>query len=301
MKQALDLIIVIPIGPNCQLDFIRDTVDSVRYYVHSNHRIIFADDSQQGMGARLQFIYPDTDLVTTRRSMGKLGGLYMTLSAAFRYAIGKYHFKALLRMDTDALIIGHDPEQAAISLFQNRPETGIAGQYPVDYHGIPWDNSWPGSQLYALTHTLQFFHRPLPHSTLMYYYIRARANGYQRGESVFGGACFYSESLLLKFEEKGLLPRKPLSRVNLEEDHLFSLLAKAVGFELGGLAGPDMPMACAWKGLPDSPERLLAVGKKIVHSTRFWNQLNESDIRKQFRTARVGSGISTVTAKTNFD
>ncbi len=296
MKVNVDLVIVMPIGPNCLQENICDTVESIVMFIRCDYRLIFADDSHASMGKRLQAIYPESHVVETSRAMGKLGGLYLTLSMAFSFALKHFHFKALLRMDTDALVIGPEPEQAAFKLFDSRPKVGIAGQYPLDYEGHPWDNSWPGKQLYAFTHTRQFFYKPLVHLSLLYFYLKARKNNYQRGESVFGGACFYNEAVLIKLKRHGLLPRKILSRVNLEEDHLFSLLARSLGFELGGLAGSGLPMGCAWKGLPASPEQLLAAGKKIVHSTRFWEGLDEQEIRRQFREARTNNYLENFNA-----
>lgn len=290
MKQTFELVVVIPVGPACKPEFIEDTVRSINYYVRSSCMVILADDSQKGTGARLQERLPDLDVFITPHAMGKLCGLYITLSLAFCYALDKYEFRALLRMDTDALLIGKSPEKDAFHLFDCAPSVGIAGQYPYSYNGDIWDRSWPGGQLYRIMHSLYFFTRPRAHAKLIARYLLARKHHYQRGESVFGGACFFNASCLKALRANGLLPSYAFKNLQLEEDHLFSLLAKSIGFELGSLSGPSQPFGCAWLGLPASPQALYEAGKKIIHSTRYWNNLKEEDIRAWFKEKRAGAG-----------
>lgn len=279
------LVVVIPIGPSCRMEFIEDTINSIVHYTTSACKIILADDSQKGTGKKMQKIFPQADVVTTPASMGKLGGLYVTLSLAFKYAIKHYHFDALLRIDTDALVIGKNPEEEAIQLFKENKNIGIAGQYPYTYDGEPWDLSWPVGQIKRFTKTPAFFKHPFSHLLLWMFYLKAKSNGYQTGESVFGGACFYSEACLRALNKKRLLPFYPIKKIYLEEDHLFSLLIKAIGMDLGSLS-VNGSMACKWQGLPASPEELLDNNKKITHSTRYWKDLKEEEIRNFFRQKR---------------
>jgi hypothetical protein len=83
-----------------------------------------------------------------------------------------------------------------------------------------------------------------------------------------------------------LLGRVELAASTLGEDHLFALSVKAAGFDLGDFVTGDNPMCLRWKGLPDAPARLRARGKKIIHSVRFWEDLDEESIRAYFRTLR---------------
>src|SRR5436305_1376914 len=139
MKKDVEVIVVIPVGPGCMLSFIADTIESYIYYSRHSYQFIIADDSHRNTGAHLKLLYPDIEVVATSRPMGRWGGLYITLSHAFRYALKHYNFKVLLRMDTDALVIGRSPETVAINFFTKNPHIGIAGQYPFDYNGNPWN------------------------------------------------------------------------------------------------------------------------------------------------------------------
>ncbi|HYE55801.1 MAG TPA: glycosyltransferase family A protein [Chitinophagaceae bacterium] len=286
IKRFFDLVVVIPLGPGCREEFICDSIESFLYYTATDHKIVLVDDSQKATGVKIKQRFPQADVLVTSQPMGKLCGLYLSLCSAYRYLLEQYRFRAVLRMDTDALVIGRHPEAAALQLFKEDPQTGMAGQYPLDYHGELWDTSWPRSQLLKIALTRYFFTNTRAHWSLLKLLRLALKNGYRTGESVFGGACFLSEACLQKLYRSGLLPRHELRTVELEEDHLFSILVRSVGFRLGDLSSDHLPMGCAWKGLPASPAELHAKGKKIIHSTRFWKQMNEAEIREWFRNKR---------------
>ncbi len=288
MKQTVDLVVVIPVGPAASAEFLIDNIESIERYVRGSFCIILADDSHKGIAltAKEKFPHLHIDIVPTPRPMGRLLGLYITLCMAFRYAIQHYHFGALLKFDTDALLINDDAAKEAIDLFAKQPEVGMAGQYPNDYNGAPWDIGWPKREIIKICTTISFIRKPIPHWALLTAYRKALKHGYQTGESVFGGSYFMSEAALIALEKMGRLPDKRLLTVNLEEDHMFSILIMAAGFQLGDLSSGNLPMGCAWRGLPASPQELYDRGKKIIHSTRFWQDMKEEDIRKYFKEKR---------------
>jgi len=63
-------------------------------------------------------------------------------------------------------------------------------------------------------------------------------------------------------------------------------LAKAVNFDIGEMGSGDLPFGVFWKKLPASPEQLLLRKKKVIHSTRSWENMNEYDIRGYFADVR---------------
>lgn len=292
MKKQIDVVVVIPVGPYTPIAFVKDTIESYIFYTTRSYQFIIADDSHQGIGSELSAIYPSIDVIKTPRPMGAWAGLYINEATAFRYAVENYLFKALLKLDTDALVIGQSPEQEALRLFEEQPSVGMAGQYPNDYEGKPWDFGWPRDRVLNGATSWKYIRRPITNWYLRKLYIRAKKHHYQAGESVFGGAYFMSYDCLLKLYNEGLLPHKKLIGLNMGEDHIFSLLVKAVGYELGTLSAPSQPFALAWKGLPTSPGRLHAEGKKIIHSTRFWDGMNEDAIRQFFKQHRESAIVS---------
>ena len=86
--------------------------------------------------------------------------------------------------------------------------------------------------------------------------------------------------------DAGLLPDFKLKNSRMEEDHIFILLAKVVNFDIGEMGAGELPFGVYWKKLPASPKQLLAKKKKIIHSTRSWENMNEHDIRGYFSNIR---------------
>ena len=294
MNPQLDLVIVIPIGPSCKLDYIADTIDSIRYYIRCTYQIIIADDSQITANSEaLKRRFPEIIVLRNKKNHGKALGLYKSLSNAYRYALDQFGFDALLRLDTDALIIGPDPEKQIIELFKKDPSIGLAGRYvkglrsPDDF-GNTWVNG--GRELIvAIAKIFSKFYlkHPITYLKIRRLIFQAVNHGYELGDLVFGGAYAFSRLGLENLRDHGLLPMKAVHGTELEEDHVFSILISAVGLALGDLASGDQPFACTWRGLPASPETLLISNKKIIHSTRYWQDIREDEIRKFFREQRT--------------
>lgn len=287
MKHSAKIVVVVPIGPNSSVEFIADTIESYIHYTNSTYKILLADDSHQQVSEQVKKIYPDVDVIYTTKPMGGMSGLYINLAHAFNYALKHYDFDLVFKLDTDALVIGKEPEKEALEMFHTHPDIGIAGQYPTDYFGKPWDRGWPRARILNGVFTWKFIRRPYANTLLRKLFIKAIDNGYRPGESVFGGAYFISRQALEKLNGEGLLPYSKLVNLNLGEDHLFSLLFKSAGYNLGDLSSGDASFACAWKGLPASPEELYFKKKKIIHSVRKWDNMDEKDIRRFYKEKRL--------------
>lgn len=291
MKPFYEIVVLIPIGPNANVSFVKDTIDSINYYISSSCKIIVSDDSHCGKGEELKLIFPEIDVTKTQRNYGMWGGLYMHLSLSYRYAIENYDFKVLFKVDDDALIIGENPAKEVLELIETNPEIGMAGRLQsrvlsVDSFGFAHDNSYARTTILAGTCTYKMIKRPIVNWNLRKILFKAFKNGYELGESIFGGSYFITRSCLVKLNENGYLPKKILSKSILEEDHLFSLVISAIGFKLKDLSAESEPFAVAWKVLPASPKTLLESNKKIIHSVRSWAGLDEREIRNYFSELR---------------
>ena len=86
MKQTFDVVIVIPVGPGTVPEFLFDNIDSIIHYVKGSFKIILADDSHEGLGKLTQNKFPQLsiDVVPTPKPMGRVCGLYITLSWAYK-------------------------------------------------------------------------------------------------------------------------------------------------------------------------------------------------------------------------
>lgn len=293
MQAFVSLVIVIPIGPNCKTEFILDTISSIKYYIHCDNKVIAVDDSQFPDHARkISELFPDVIILKNNKRQGKVMGLYNTLCNAYQYALDHFIFSALLRLDTDALIIGHSPETQIINFFENNPSVGLAGRYvkglksPDDFGNV-WMNG--GRELIvaiAKMFTRYYIRHPFIYWRIRKILFKAINQGYELGELIFGGAYAFSYIGLITLRDNSLLPLKNVLGAELEEDHFFTLLIRSVGLEVGDLATGNLPFACTWRGLPSSPSALYDKQKKIIHSTRFWKNMDEEAIRAFFKQKR---------------
>jgi hypothetical protein len=292
MKEKVDLILVMPIGPNSRAEFIVDSLHSFQYYSNCTYQILLLDDSQKNTGEEISQLISGIKVLPTKKNHGRMAGLYINLCQAYKYALDNYRFDALFKMDDDALIIGENPEAEAIRLFQAQPAIGMAGRhfsgkFCPDFLGTIHDNSYPRNTLLTGTCTWKMIKRPVVNLALRKLLFQAVKQGYEIGENIFGGAYFMSERCLAALHEAGYLPYQKLKRSILGEDHLFSLLIHTAGFKLGDLEKGDLPFGVAWKGLPAAPETLQQHNKKIIHSTRYWQEIKEEEIRHYFRQHRI--------------
>lgn len=296
MQEQYDLVAVLPVGPGTRIEFIEDTIKSIFYYCRCRVKIIIPDDSMQGLGALVKKSFPAIDLLVNKKCRGMNGGLYITLGLAFSHAVKQYRFKTLLKIDTDALVIGLNPQADAERYFLNNPHIGIAGLYKSGLETIDADknvlpNRWPRNYMFDITCTWKILKRPVANFTMRKYFRMAFANGYDTGENIFGGSCFMSESMLISLEKAHLLPVFGLQNTRMEEDHLWGMFARVVGLGMGDLASGNLLFGMGWKHLPASPEVLLERKKKIIHSTRAWGTMDENAIRHFFRELRVQKSV----------
>lgn len=297
-REAKTFVAVLPVGPpgpRLALEHVLDTVDSLLTLTTPNRQIIVLDDSgAAALGRQVQAAYPEVEVLRAPRSSGgPYGGLYYNLSTAYLHAYRRYDFKALLKLDTDALITGPEPEADAMALFAQNPRIGQIGTYRIMPNGEPSEFTWPHQEIVDETGVFGMLKDPGRGRVLRGLVRRAEQYHYELGEHCLGGAVYFSGAAIARIAEAGWFQHEALSRSMLAEDHIFSLLVRAAGFELGEFGRPQDPMAVQWKGLPDSPERLLARGKKIVHSTRFWQDMDEDAVRTVFRRAREELRITT--------
>lgn len=289
-RKNVELVVVLPVGPTCKLAYVVDTIESIRHYIRSAHVIIVLDDSGEALCAGLSTSFDNVDVIATRGNMGKEAGLYINLSRGFAYAHEHYAFRVLLRLDTDALVIGHHPEKDAIEWFAQHPELGMLGSYRVDCNGDPRDFSWPRRKL-AQKLKINMALMLHPRAWKSWWFLnqvsrRSIKHGYEPGEHCLGGAYFLSSECVERLIQHQLLGREEFFWSELQEDQIFGLLMLAVGLKHGDFATGRLPLGLRWQGLPSSPATLLANEKKVTHSTRFFGDDNESAIRTFFKAQR---------------
>lgn len=288
-RTRVSLVVVLPVGPY-PLEFVLDTIASIRHYAGPSHAIILVDDSGIRLCTAARQADPGLVVLRTGTGGGTGGGLYNIISLGILHAWRHYDFDVLLKMDTDALFTGPGPERDAIDHFARHPEHGIIGSYRVDCNGHPRDFGPPRAR----------FRRDLSLGSLLLHpwrwkgwrllresIRRAEGVGYEVAEHCQGGAYFMSRECVRRLAENRYLLREELRWSGIGEDQIFGLFMYLSGLRHGDLATGDLPLGIRWRGLPMSPADLAARGKKIVHSTRFWEGMREEEIRAFFRDRRA--------------
>jgi hypothetical protein len=282
--------VVMPIGPTHPVEYVRDTVDTLAEFL-PGARLIALDDSGSGIGREVA--PPGSTVLTAPTEYGGLAGqLYRRLSLAFLEALAA-PFDILLRLDTDAILLGGAFAGRASTFFERHPSVGVLGCYRINYAGARrvWD--FPRSRIRRML-TNEAIKDPARARRVAWLLARAYAFGklrhdrYEMGEFISGGATIYSHRCVHALARAELLDDPRLARTDMQEDHIFGLCVRAVGLRMHdfGSAYDDLPFAVTWRGLPAPPTALVAGGKEVVHSTKSHGDLVEQETRAYFRHAR---------------
>jgi hypothetical protein len=250
---------------------------------------VVVDDSKDfELAEKIRSLGTDVQVITAddSPSKGTSGVLWTKLAKGYSYALEHYNFKVLLRIDCDGLVIGSGAEQEAEEYFIEHPETAIIGSYKIDCNGDTRDFTPPGRVLRFEASVLGL-RKPKLRLALKNLLASERMKDYIPGEHCIAGANFQSYESLETMYNAGYLNLPEFRDSKLSEDIIFSLMVRALGYQLGDFATGSLPMGLRWRGLPDSPENLLARNKKIIHSINFWESTNEDAIRSFFAVKRA--------------
>jgi hypothetical protein len=290
-KERVALVTIIPVGPTTNYESLQDTVESIDTYCVQSQRIVLIDNSNADTAKRLSAEKHNLVIVERTTPSGKSGKLYFNLAKAFEFALDRYDFDVLLRIDDDGLVIGSGGDEQAIQFFRSNQNVAIIGSYRQTCTGQPRDFSPPADQIRYLLRARRFLKAPRLSLSLRHLLRRAAKNHYELGENCLGGVCFINPTALRRMRDHGNLVRSEFIESGLEEDHIFALLAKASAFDLADFATGKLPVGAVWKGLPCGPDALERSGKKVIHSVRRYRDMNEAQIRAYFRDRRsAGKG-----------
>ena len=290
-KPAVDAVIVIPFA-NHELPLVLDTLQSIDRFVEEPHHVIAVDDcTRDHVDDELRRLRPDVTVLRNERPHGGRSGLYVTLASACKAALDGLSFRVLLKMDTDALMVGRGLVTQAIRAFEEYPRAGILGSYHVRADGERRDwTKWKMAFWYE-----SFPLRPLWGRTPLWRDpIRlARRRPYDLGENVLGGAYVVRRDCLEAMRSAGLLDYRyeaVLRESRMGEDVIMSLMCKAAGYDLLDFGTPEHSMALALAELPLPKEEIVRQGKTIVHSVkRGRDGESQEELRAFFRAhARRG-------------
>lgn len=277
------LAVVIPAGP---ADDILDTVESVLAYTEPPRLVVVVDDTGRDLAGTLQSMSEDVEVLPPPPGrQGWNARIWLNVAIGYRHAVSTATFDVLLRLDADALMIGPGLVEAAAERFARDQRIGMLGSSRLGMDGGARDLSWPAAALKREC-GLRGLNRPVMRRGLRALRREARKHGYEDGEHALGAAYLQPGAAVRAIADRGWLELAGLERTSLADDHLFGLMTVAAGFRIAEFGGPDDPLALGWKTLPASPAELLARGKLATHSARGWADLDEREVRAQFRRAR---------------
>ena len=271
----LRVVVVIPAGPGATAT---DTLQSVFRYADPELVVVIDDTRGRGINFRREKV-----VVMPAVAHGGQGELWVNLAQAFRYLAGNSQFDILLRIDTDALLLGSGLAAAAAAKFHENPKVGVLGACRFGCDGAARD--WtPARKIFRAETGPRGLRHPALRRTLRG--LLAAASGYTLGEHALGGAVLYRGEAVRAMRRQGLLDFPEFVDSRLGEDHIFGLIAAVAGYRTDDFSRPGDPMAVRWKGLPLSPEALLKKGKLVTHSIRSWDGMSEQEIRDYFAATR---------------
>jgi hypothetical protein len=298
-------LVLIPAGPATVPEYLNDTIESVNHHAGvSECVVVVLDDSRQGKFSCVAGLFPNTVVIKAPdyhqgAESCTRGSLFGKQIYALKWVMARYGFDVLLRMDTDAIMIGDAPHEDALAFLEREPGIGMVGAFTRRGDGSDKKlaMTFKGREL-TREERLRFGLKNLAVAmTLRRLVRRAEAHGYTRGDMCTGGAYFMSSRALLAMRHQGLFNLDALCHSRVADDALMALLCCAAGYRLSDLPEADDVLAINWRGLPMSLDTLVSRNKKIVHPVKDDDPAVEPRVRAYFqgrRAARLASLASGV-------
>ena len=279
--------VLVPVGPD-DIDLVRlgDLLASLRRHERpSDIELILVDDAPSSrLGATLGLEWASTQVIRTPIWRRGRPDAYtaMTVGTICGIRAASPGAAFLLKLDTDALVIGSFSEQLEQALAAD-DSLGIVGSYDRTCTGATRDWSVWAPVLRRATRRLSLLRSPRKTAAARKVLALAMASGaYELGAHCLGGAYTVSPVLAQRYD---LLRWEPWAASGLSEDVVMGVLCAAAGLRMRSMTALDEPFGLAHVGLPGSPEWLLARGHSIVHAVKHPDPRVEADIRKRLQAA----------------
>jgi hypothetical protein len=300
----MEIAVVMPVGPtSTEVDRCRDTIDSIVRLEPAVRWIVLVDDdaAPRDLVAAVGAAETGVDVVRLDHLLPSgVASVYERLTvsvlAGLRWVTRHTTADVVMKIDTDALVIAPFADKLSRALAD--PAVGLIGSYDRTCNGEERSfDAWVALVQRAGRRRRLAAGR---HARRARRLVReARAAGYEWGEHVLACALAMPRIALDAIDAGGALD-DPLAFAGAElaDDPMLGILVRRAGFRLAGHVGEGETFAVAWRGLPDTPDRLVARGYAIIHSVKNDPRVTESEIRRYFATGRAGP-ISARSWRTN--
>ena len=284
-------LILLPVGPGTHIPFLVDTLETIERFCLPDHKVLLADDSGEGLGAQVQSQFSRVDVFQLRQPGADevrtvSGRFFEKIAKCIRHATDNYDFRCLMRMDADALMCNAGADKRGIDFLNANPKVGQIGSYRTRCDGQPRDFKWSADHIKKESGFQLSPARRKMAEVMNSLLEPAMKNGYELGENIIAPGSMTSRAACEKMSAHPLFGSPAFGLSKLGDDHVTSLLLRALGFELADFATGDLPLAVWLKKLEWSPEEIVKRGKCITHSVRGYKNLNEEQVRAEFRRLR---------------
>jgi hypothetical protein len=284
-------LIHLPVGPGTHLPFLFDTLESIERFALPHHQILLVDDSAEDIGAKSKAQFPKIDVLVMRKpgedaTRSVTGNFFEKISRSIKHATENYSFQALMRMDADALMCNSGGDANGMEIFLANAKLGMIGSFKTRCDGQPRDFQWSADHLKKEAGFQLLPDKRKLSDSLNVLLKPARAHGYEDGENIIAPGSMTSRAACEKMCAHPLYGSPLFRPTKLGDDHLNSLFLRAVGFEPGDFATGDLPLGVWLKNLEWSPEEIVQRGKCVAHSVRSYKDLDEKQVRAEFKKLR---------------
>jgi hypothetical protein len=303
--------VVVPVGPQpLEVERLIDLAESLAAYETGPAWFVMVDDSpvrrslqdiiELPPGLTSIALHHVRDHRPVRFRHG--GGLCSPVLTALKWVQANTNARFVLKLDTDSLVINPVCERLS-RVFDVNPSLGMVGAHTLSPDGSKrlWD--FHGATVMRMLKPPFDWRRPLrgfrgeePTNEQAALIRRALANGYEPGEHCLGGGYALSRTMLDRMAEAGYLdePRQ-WTQVDLAEDVMIGIHARAVGSSLANQVRPGEVFGVRYQGLHALPKQLVEEGFGVIHSVKNDSRMTEPDIRAFFKRRRLGT-TSSITA-----
>jgi hypothetical protein len=283
-----DFVVAIPVGPSeADAARARDLLDSLRAHEPRARAVVLIDDALEPRE------WPDGVAAIPNprrgRGIGTLGGTCTATLAALAWVHEHAPGAWVMRLDSDALVIGPFAE-ALDSAW--RTDDGILGSCHMTCNGEPRDlTPWSRTARMHARRVWVWLHPPrrLRHVQRAVPVVRQVARAallrqYRPGEHCIAAGCAISAELVGRAAAQGWLddPRAWLNS-RLGDDIMLGMMARALSLDLR-----DFHAVFGLKhiGLADTPQGLAERGFAVIHSVKNDARFPEEEVRAFFAGRR---------------
>lgn len=302
-SRAIPFAAAVAVGPGPrEVDRLRDLAESLAAYAASPGWLVMIDDHEIPRALDREIALPPNITPVSlhhprhgKRVTFKVGkGICSAILLSLQYIQRETNAAFVLKLDTDSLVIGPFVERL-LNRFAQDVNLAIVGAHRVTPTGEPRDWSAHARRFQAMRRPPFNWRQPLarfraPHGErkmILDLHDRAVRHGYDSGEHCMGGGYAVSRAFLDRASAARMLadPERWMS-VDLPEDVVVSLHARALGMTLADAVAPGDVFGVRYVGLPGPPQQLVDDGYAVIHAVKNDAQHSEESIRRYFRERR---------------